>query len=83
MLEIDKMQFSSAGRLKFEEAWLTFPNVHSIAQATWKKTAAGTPSKILAEKCSRTIKSLKRWSKLNAKSETEEARRLEGEIKLL
>ncbi|KAK8929024.1 hypothetical protein KSP39_PZI017553 [Platanthera zijinensis] len=50
-LEVDKLKFSSHGRLKFEEAWMILPNTHVIAFAAWRKAAAGPPSKILADKC--------------------------------
>lgn len=83
LLEIDKLQFSTAGRLKFEEVWMTLPNAHAVALGAWKKNVVGTPSKILANKCARTIKALARWSKFNAKTESEAARKLEEEIKFL
>ncbi|KAK8942463.1 hypothetical protein KSP39_PZI008699 [Platanthera zijinensis] len=81
LLEIDKLQFASAGRLKFEEAWLLAPNAHSIAKGAWLRPVAGNPSNILATRCARTIRALARWSKFNAKSGTEAARKLEEEIK--
>ncbi|KAK8936556.1 putative ribonuclease H protein [Platanthera zijinensis] len=69
VLEIDKMKFVSPGKnLKFEEAWMVNPNIHSVALSTWRKPAAGDPNKILEVKCARTIKALARWTDAEIKT---------------
>ncbi|KAK8934811.1 hypothetical protein KSP39_PZI014723 [Platanthera zijinensis] len=81
ILEIDQPQFVSPGKnLKFEEAWMIDPNVHSVALGTWRKPATGDPNKILEVKCARTTKALARRSKFDAKSESVRARKLADEI---
>ncbi|PKA62730.1 putative mitochondrial protein [Apostasia shenzhenica] len=57
-----------ASSIRFEDAWLSFEEAHSIVQATWHRPIKGSPIAIVNKKKERTLKALKAlkaWSKIN------------------
>ncbi|KAK8957686.1 hypothetical protein KSP39_PZI001088 [Platanthera zijinensis] len=78
---MDKLQFTAPkNRKKFEEVWMSNPDVYAVAQGGWMIPVEGNLSKILAVKSARAIKAPAHWCNFDAKAETEKARKLEKKI---